>query len=109
MADRVTFTSSAARRIANAVLKVEAGDTDGAGLRFKHVASSPGSVFRVCTFTASWSKSTEQTVTFKNQTDTPNTVSALNLFADIGTSASSTRNCAIAREGTAWFLIAAEC
>jgi hypothetical protein len=30
------------------------------------------------------------------------------LFASIGT-ATSTRNCAIARQGTAWFLVAAEC
>jgi hypothetical protein len=42
-------------------------------------------------------------------TTTPNTVAAMNLFAQIATSSSATRNCAIARDGTAWYLIAAEC
>lgn len=67
-----------------------------------------GKTFRICTFTAAWSKNANKTVTFKYQTTTPNTVVATNLFAEIGT-ASSSRNCAIAKEGTAWFLIAAEC
>lgn len=66
-------------------------------------------VFRICTFTGSWSKTSTKTVTFKYQTATPNTVVATNLFAEIGTAAQQTRNCAIAREGTAWFLISAEC
>jgi hypothetical protein len=44
-------------------------------------------------------------VTFKYQTSTPNTVTATNLFAAVPASG----NCAIAREGTAWYLIAAEC
>jgi hypothetical protein len=64
--------------------------------------------FRICTFTGAWSKSQQKTVTFKFDTNTPNTVSATNLFATIG-SATSSRNCAVAREGTAWYLIAAEC
>jgi hypothetical protein len=64
--------------------------------------------FRICTFTAAWAKNTEKTVTFKYITTSPNTVQATNLFAAIGT-ATGTRNCAIAKEGTAWFLIAAEC
>jgi hypothetical protein len=67
-----------------------------------------GKVFRVCTFTGAWSKNTAKTVTFLGVTTTPNTVSATNLFAAIGDAASS-RNCAIARDGTAWYLIAAEC
>ena len=65
-------------------------------------------VFRVCTFTGAWSKNTAKTVTFLGVTTTPNTVSATNLFAGIATAASS-RNCAIAKDGTAWYLIAAEC
>lgn len=65
-------------------------------------------VFRICTFTGAWSKNATKTVTFKSQTTAPNTVVATNLFATIATAASS-RNCAIAKEGTAWFLIAAEC
>lgn len=68
-----------------------------------------GGGFRICTFTGSWSKTTEKTLTFKYQTATPNTIVATNLFAELGTVAYSPRNCAIAKEGTAWFLIAAEC
>jgi hypothetical protein len=47
-------------------------------------------------------------VTFRNQTTTPNTVSAINLFAAIS-APSGTANCAIAKDGTAWYLIAAQC
>jgi hypothetical protein len=47
-------------------------------------------------------------VTFFNQTTTPNTVAAVNLFANIATP-SGARNCAIAKDGTAWYLIAAQC
>jgi phage head maturation protease len=50
-------------------------------------------------------------VTFRNITTTPNTTTAYNLFADVnsGDTSASNVNCAIAREGTAWYLIAAEC
>lgn len=64
--------------------------------------------FRICTFTGAWSINGTKTVTFRGVTATPNTVSATNLFAAIGTAASS-RNCAVAKDGTAWFLIAAQC
>lgn len=108
---RVDFTRSAADRIASVVRLVEQGNRDGNPLRLGRsiVQDSPAKVFRVCTFTGSWSKQNFKTVTFYNQTSTPNTVSAVNLFADIATSATATRNCAIARDGTAWYLIAAEC
>lgn len=66
------------------------------------------SKMRICTFTGSWTKSTTKTVTFKYETNTPNTVTVTNLFSDISVDC-GTRNCAIASEGTAWFLIAAEC
>lgn len=72
-------------------------------------AAPGGKVFRICTFTGSWSKGASKTVTFKYQTATPNTVNATNLFAAISTAATDPRNCAIAREGATWFLIAAEC
>jgi hypothetical protein len=65
-------------------------------------------VFRICTFTGAWSKGASKTVAFKYQTSTPNTVTATNLFADVSTATSGV-SCAIARDGTAWFLIAAEC
>lgn len=67
--------------------------------------------FRICTFTGAWAINSTKTVTLKYVTATPNTVSASNLFASIttATGTSTQRNCAIARDGTAWFLIAAEC
>ena len=67
--------------------------------------------FRICTFTGSWAIGSDKTVTFKGVTTTPNTVSASNLFANVAgvTVTSTTKNCAIAKDGTAWYLIAAEC
>jgi len=105
----VKFTRPAAQRIAEAVRKVEGGNRDQPPFGFEHPqVASVAKVFRVCTFTGAWSKNTDKTVTFKYQTSTPNTAAASNLFADLG-AAESSRNCAIAREGTAWYLIAAEC
>ena len=71
------------------------------------ISSNP-KVFRICTFTGLWSIGSSKTVTFKYQTATPNTASALNLFAAVP-SPTGSGDCAIAREGTAWFLIAAVC
>lgn len=106
--ERVDFTRGAAERIANAVRLVEQGDRDGGPLRFGKVTEEPRRLFRVCTFTGAWSKNTFKTVTLKYMTSTPNTFSATNLFAEIGSS-TATRNCAVAKDGTAWHLIAAEC
>jgi len=105
----VKFTRGSAQRIAAVVRHVEGGNRDQQPFGFEHPqVASVAKVFRVCTFTGSWSKGSVQTVTFKYQTSTPNTAVATNLFADLGTAASS-RNCAIAREGASWYLIAAEC
>ena len=108
MPERITFTPRSAERIARVVRKVEAGDRQNAGLSFAALQVGTEKAFRVCTFTGSWSVNGSKTVTFRNQTTTPNTLIAVNLFANLGT-ASGARNCAIARDGTAWYLIAAEC
>lgn len=63
---------------------------------------------RICKFTGSWLTNTTKVVTLKYQTATPNTFLASNLFANISVDCGE-RNCAIARSGTAWFLIAAQC
>lgn len=65
-------------------------------------------VFRVCTFTGSWAINTDNVVTFRGVTTTPNTVSATNLFYDLPSNGSSTSTCAVAKDGTAWYLISAE-
>jgi hypothetical protein len=107
--ERVTFTKPAAERIAKVVRAVEGGDRDAGPLSFgnRGVAGNP-KLFRVCTFTGAWSINAEKTVTFKNQTATPNTVAAVNLFAAVP-APSGSGDCAIAKDGTAWFLIAAVC
>jgi triacylglycerol esterase/lipase EstA (alpha/beta hydrolase family) len=102
--ERVTFTRPAAERIAKVVREVEAGDRDQAGLTFGNRVTGPsGKAFRVATFTGSWSINGEKTVTFRNQTTTPNTVAAVNLFLNLPDNGQ--RNCAIAKDGTAWHLI----
>ena len=110
--ERVTFTKPAAERIAKVVRTVEGGDRDAGPLSFgARVGGVSGKVFRICTYTGAWSKNTNKTVTFRGVTATPNTVSATNLFANIAgvTVTSTTKNCAIAKDGTSWYLIAAEC
>jgi hypothetical protein len=67
--------------------------------------SASAKVFRVCTFTGSWAINTEKTVTFRGATST---VVAVNLFVTVQAPASA-KNCAIAKDGAAWYLIAAEC
>jgi hypothetical protein len=104
---RVDFTRAAAERIANVVRTVEIGDRDGAPLNFGRVPDAGGKVFRICTFTGTWAKNAPKVVTYKYQSATPNTVSARNVF--VGMTATTGGNCAIAKDGTAWFLIQAEC
>jgi hypothetical protein len=109
--ERVTFTSGSADRIAKVVRIVEAGNRDATGYVAGPRLQGGGKVFRVCKFTGSWSLNAAKNITFLNQTATPNTVVAQNIFATIsGTTATATfRNCAIAKDGTAWYLIAAQC
>ena len=107
--DPVNFTRSAAERIANAVRQVEMGDRDGGALQFARpeaLGRRDTKTFRVCTYTGAWAINTSNTVTFKNQTTTPNTVSAINLFLPLPEN--GTRDCAVARDGTAWFLVQAQ-
>jgi hypothetical protein len=109
-AERVTFTRLAAERIAKAVRKVEQGDRGAEALRFDRLGiSSQQKIFRVCTFTGAWSINTFKSVTFVNVTSTPNTVSAYNVFLNVNNLSGGTAHCAIARDGTAWYMIAAVC
>lgn len=102
--DRVQFTRASADRIAGAVRIVEQGERDESGLTFDRAFESRSrKVFRVCTFTGSWSINATKTVTFRNVTTTPNTVAAVNLFLSLPDN--GTRNCAVAKDGTAWHLI----
>jgi hypothetical protein len=100
--DRVTFTKPAAERIAKVVRTVEGGDRDAGPLTFgSRFGGVNQKVFRVATFTGAWSIGSSKTVTFRGVT---NTVSVTNLFVPI-TKTAATGSCAIAKEGTAWYLI----
>lgn len=104
----VSFTKAAAVRINNAVLIVEGGDRSQPGLTFDHPMPASVKMFRVGTFTGAWSKDSAKVVTFRG---TLSTTVAHNIFVSItGTTATATtKNCAIAKDGTAWYVISAEC
>jgi hypothetical protein len=77
--------------------------------RFEEVQYPQQKIFRIGTFTGAWAINGTNTVSLPVSGSTSvTTVSATNLFASIGT-ASSSRNCGIAKDGTAWYLIAAQC
>ena len=99
--DRITFTRDSADRIAAAVRKVEVGDRTQSGPTWD-VVDTPGSrrVFRVCTFTGSWSINASKTVTFRGST---NTLSVVNLVCGLNPSGSC--DVSVAKDGTAWYLV----
>ena len=105
MPDRISFTRPAVERIANVVRAVENARPVGAALRSRAVvAATKPKVFRVCTFTGAWAINSAKTVTFRNVTTTPNTVSAINLVYDLPSQGELP--CGIAKDGTAWYLVA---
>lgn len=61
----------------------------------------PQRPFRICTFTGSWSIGTVKAVAFKS--DTNRTTEAINIFWPVP--AGPRRDCAVAKEGTAWYLV----
>jgi len=101
---RVDFTRGAAERIAAAVRKVEQGDRDGSALVLGAV-DQPNKTFRVCIFTGSWSVNSFKTVTLRNSTAT---LLALNVFGPINADCGGSP-VGIARDGSAWYAIAARC
>ena len=104
--DPTQFTRESAERIANVVRSVELSAPAARPLNFERVdVVQKAKVFRICTYTGAWSIGDAKTVTFKYQTATPNTVSATNLFFPVTNTATGDRDCAIAKEGTAGFLV----
>jgi hypothetical protein len=101
---RVDFTRSAAERIAAVVRTVEQGDRDGAPLTFRKIDNAGGGGrVRIGTFSGAWSVGATATVTFKYVPNTPNTVTAINLFLDLPSD--GTKDCAISKDGGTWHLI----
>jgi hypothetical protein len=109
--ERVTFTRPAAERIAQVVRTVEQGDRDSAGLRFPRPIGAGGGepkAFRICTFTGAWAIDTLKTVTFYQQSVTPNTLSVSNLILPVPQLSDNTATptiCCVGRDGASWYLI----
>lgn len=103
--DPTQFTRESAERIANVVRAAELSAPAARPLNFERVDFSRSRVFRVATYTGAWPINATKVVTFKYKTDTPNTATVLNLFFPVTNTASGSRDCAIAKDGTAWFLV----
>lgn len=103
--DPTQFTRESAERIANVVRAAELSSPASRPLSFDRVDAQKQRLFRVCTFTGAWAIGNTKTVTFKNQTATPNTASVTNLFFPVTSTAAGNTDCGIAKDGTAWFLI----
>lgn len=102
--ERISFTRPSAARIARVVRAVENARPGGRPLESQRqeMPSRP-KVFRVCTFTGVWSIGSLKTVTFKDQTSTPNTVTVVNLFCGMSPNASC--DVSVAKAGTAWYVV----
>jgi hypothetical protein len=104
MPDRISFTRPAVERIARVVRAVENARPRGGPLTSRAVLDgAKPKPFKVCTFTGAWAINTAKTVTFRNVTTTPNTVSATNLVC--GLSPTGSCDATIAKDGTAWYLV----
>lgn len=121
MADRVTFTPSAADRIAAAVRGFEAGERDGAPLKFSKPlmdGQGRGGILIGTHNSAVWLKYSQKTVTIMVGTPGTNglptasayTLTVNNIFADLtaGT-ASTSRWVAVGWNGFAHYIISADC
>ena len=103
--DPTQFTRESAERIGRVVRAAELSAPSARPLNFERVDFSRSRVFRVATYTGAWATGDYKTVTFKYKTDTPNTATVLNLFFPVTNTAAGNRDCAIAKEGTGWFLV----
>ena len=114
MDGRFLLTGNSAERIRDTIRTVESmvarTDTTLLPTRFSEGAPQPLDNFRIGTFgTAAWSINSSNTVTLTNVGVTGYTVLATNVFGTINamgsTLAGTTRPCAVAKDGTAWYLI----
>lgn len=105
--DPTQFTRESAQRIGRVVRAAELASPAARPLTFaREDFFRDAKIFRIATYTGAWPTATDKIVTFKNVTNTPNTASVTNLFFPVTNSSTVTlRNCAIAKEGTSWYLI----
>jgi hypothetical protein len=100
MADRISFTRPAVERIASAVRAVENARPAGGPLGFRRQMLENTRAVKLASFIGPWPKNSQNVITFKG---TSRTANASNLFFPVpGT---HTRECAVAKIGTAWHLI----
>jgi hypothetical protein len=100
MPDRISFTRPAVERIARVVRAVENARPGGGPLGFRRQMLENARVVKLASFLGPWPKNADNVITFKGTTRTAN---ASNLFFPVpGT---HTRECAVAKIGTAWHLI----
>jgi hypothetical protein len=81
----------------------------GSGDTAWYVISPPPITFRVGTFSGKWTKGETKSVTL---TSSPTgTLTVTNEFATVGSTAAGggSKKCAISKDGSQWFLVAAEC
>lgn len=106
--ETVAFRKSDAQRIANTVHAHETGRRPKNGSVLPRAPGGGGGVV-TARFTGAWSKNTIKSVTLL--VNTTETVSVTNIFSNVAAPQGGTtfRKCAIAKEGTTWILIAAEC
>jgi hypothetical protein len=86
------------------VRTVEQGDRNESPLSFRRVdPGGSGTQVRIGTFSGAWNTGQIKTVTFKYSSNTPNTVSAINLFLDLPSDGA--KDCVIMKERGTWHLI----
>lgn len=108
MAERYFLGPGLVDKLRDTVNKVDAmsdgGDAPPTRVTFDE-PPIPNRQFRIGTFgTAAWAINSSNTVTLTNVGVTGYTVVATNIFGSIP-AAGATQNCAIAKDGTAWYLI----
>lgn len=112
MSDRYVLTGGLLNKLRDTVRTVDGmtgGEEEPSRVTFSEAAYANRPV-RIGTFgTAAWSINSSNTVTLTNVGVTGYTVLATNIFGSIqamgSTLAGTTRSCAIAKDGTAWYLI----
>lgn len=104
MPERFSFTRPATERIANVVRAVENARPGGRPLESqRQFVDSRPKTFRIATFTGTWAISSSKVVTMSNQPTS--TVAVQNLFFSVTDTAVATRTCAVAKEGSSWYLV----
>ena len=103
-ADAVQFTYESAERIANVVRAVELTPPSASPLTFdRRIDGRMPKQVRAATFSGSWAINAAKVVTFKYAPTA--TVSATNLSWPITSTAYSSEDCLVGREGTSWWLV----